>query len=216
MNSSTALIRWSNYLYKKAAPHPQQKTAKLPPRLFITDHETTKNIEQVIKSLPKNTGVIIRDYKHTDRKNYAEAVAKICKKQKRIFLIAKDEALARKLKANGVHFPEGYLPRINKIKKKNSNWLITAATHSLKTIKKHESSALPTVTAWLLSPVFPTKTHIERKPLGLIRTTRIIQNTRQPVYVLGGISKKNSKKCKMTNAVGIAAIRAFLSKKLDQ
>lgn len=61
-----------------------------------------------------------------------------------------------------------------------------------------------------LSPVFPTKTHPDARPLGLDSLREICdQFPALPVFALGGVSAENETACRMAGAHGVAGIRMF-------
>ena len=64
----------------------------------------------------------------------------------------------------------------------------------------------------LLSPIFPTESHPEARPLGLETLTEAVQSARKmPVFALGGVNQENAALCLEAGAAGVAGIRTFLS-----
>ena len=123
-------------------------------------------------------------------------------------LIAADIKLAEDINAHGVHFPEYMIKKRNKINwviiKKNKlkkNWIITVAAHNLQILKKAE---LFDIDAALLSPVFSSKSHPNRKNLGVNKFAEITKKTKLPIYALGGINIKNIKSLLETDIIGYA------------
>jgi thiamine-phosphate pyrophosphorylase len=64
----------------------------------------------------------------------------------------------------------------------------------------------------LLSPVFPTESHPEARPLGLDALRAASQTAgKMPVFALGGVNAANAASCIEAGAAGVAGIRTFLS-----
>ena len=121
--------------------------------------------------------------------------------------------LAKDINAHGVHFPEYMIKEKNKINwvilkniKLKKNWIITTAAHSLKSIKKAEFFDID---AALLSPVFSSKSHPNRKNLGINKFAKIVKKTKLPIYALGGINIKNIKSLIETDIIGYAFQRGI-------
>ena len=63
----------------------------------------------------------------------------------------------------------------------------------------------------LLSPIFPTESHPEARPLGLEVLAAACKTAgRMPVYALGGVNPANADACIAAGAAGVAGIRTFL------
>ena len=64
----------------------------------------------------------------------------------------------------------------------------------------------------LLSPVFPTESHPEARPLGLDALRAASQTAgKMPVFALGGVNAVNAASCIEAGAAGVAGIRTFVS-----
>lgn len=63
-----------------------------------------------------------------------------------------------------------------------------------------------------LSPVQPTSSHPEARPLGWPQTSRLVAQAQLPVYLLGGLQPGDLARAKQTGAQGIAAIRGLWPK----
>ena len=61
-----------------------------------------------------------------------------------------------------------------------------------------------------ISPIFPTLTHPEARPLGLEALAEVCEAVNIPVFALGGINETNAPTVLKAGASGIAAIRMFL------
>jgi thiamine-phosphate pyrophosphorylase len=64
----------------------------------------------------------------------------------------------------------------------------------------------------LLSPIFPTQSHPEARPLGLEALSEARKAAgKMPVFALGGVNAENAALCIEAGAAGVAGIRTFLS-----
>jgi thiamine-phosphate pyrophosphorylase len=69
----------------------------------------------------------------------------------------------------------------------------------------------------LLSPIFPTESHPQARPLGLEALAAAAQTAgKMPVFALGGVNAANAASCIEAGAAGVAGIRTFLSEVLTR
>lgn len=176
---------------------------KLPEQWLITD---SKTIDPIIaaEKLPKNSGIILRDYELSEKEKLeiGKVLKKICIRKKLVFLVAKEPKLALMLKADGIHLPEFMRGEIHKWRSKKPDWIITAAVHSPRAaLYAQENSA----DAIFVSPILPTKSHLLKKPLGMIGGTHYIYRGIN-AYGLGGLNMAHHKALKMAGFRGFAGI----------
>ena len=163
------------------------KDNKLPKIIIIFNEDDFDEKKFLNLKIPKESAFLLRSYKVKGRKKIAKQLLKFCKMKKLKLLIASDIKLAEDINAHGVHFPE-YM-----IKKKNLiNWVID------KIIKFFD------IDAALLSPVFSSKSHPNKKNLGINKFSKIVKKTKLPIYALGGINIKNIKSLLRTDIIGYA------------
>ena len=175
----------------------------LPPVLFLTDQTRISNPASVIASLPSGSGVILRDYNAPDRGDIAQSVASACRQGGHTLLVGLDEALARDIGADGMHFPENALALARSVRQRHPDWWLTAAAHSHLAIRRAHMADADAV---LVSSVFPTDSHPGARTLGQTRFAGLVRQAPLPVYALGGIDAKNARQLNGTGAIGIAAI----------
>jgi thiamine monophosphate synthase len=127
--------------------------------------------------------------------------------------------LAKKLKADGVHFSDhdkNILPFFLQKKSLPKNFIFSLAIHherSISLVKKLKPDII------FFSPIFKSSSHINQKPIGLINFSRFLIKTKyfycknknyQPrIYGLGGINFSNLKKLRKINVAGFGAIELF-------
>lgn len=187
--------------------------------VLFTDRKKISNFEKVIKNLPKNSAIIIREYDlaKKDRKDFAKKISTLARVRNDLkILVGKDFALAQEIKADGIHFSDfDKLPL--EFFKKNSfpkNFIFSFSCHSLKSLFK---SIRLNPDMIFISPIFPSSSHIDAQNLGIINLAKIaVQNKKQNyrfgnIYALGGIQKKNLKLIKKLPIKGFGAIDYFLN-----
>lgn len=181
--------------------------------VFFTDRKKVKNFEQVIKTLPKNSIIIIREYDldEESREIFAKNIISLARPRGLKILAAKSFSLARKIKADGVHFSDRDILPLQFFKKKSfpKNFIFSFAAHDFRVLNKIKADMI------FLSPIFATSSHPDTKPLGLRNLAKISLKTRKahyfspPVYALGGVNAQNLKSLRKLGIHGFAAIDLF-------
>jgi thiamine-phosphate pyrophosphorylase len=178
----------------------------LPALILLTDDERLADPLSAARALPKGAMVIIRARQLAHRAHLAEALAPIAHARDLILLIADDPALAIRVRAHGVHFPEAHGGRASYWRARRPGWLITSSAHSLwACARAHYADAI------LLGPVFATRSHLHGATLGPIRTRMIARSVAKPVYALGGIDSRTVTQLENAQLAGVAAIGALAS-----
>ena len=183
--------------------------SSVPPILYLTDEVRAPNPLPTIKKLKIGSGVIFRHYNIKSRFKLGLKVKKACHEKKLLFLVARDYSLAHKLNADGLHLPEYILlnPSLKiRLWRQRPNKIITASAHCHKSLIK---CAALSVDAALVSPVFPTESHLNKTALGISRFQKLAQKAQIPIYALGGINNKNAIQLINSPAIGIAGISAI-------
>ncbi len=187
--------------------------------VLFTDRKKISNFEKVIKNLPKNSAIIIREYDlaKKDRKDFAKKISTLARVRNDLkILVGKDFALAKEIKADGIHFSDfDKLPL--QFFKKNSfpkNFIFSFSCHNLRSLFKSIKLRADMI---FISPIFPSSSHIDAKNLGIMNLAKIaVQNKKQNylfgnLYALGGIKKENLKMLKKLPIKGFGAIDYFLN-----
>ena len=187
----------------------------------------------MIKTLPKNSAIIIREYdlKKEEREIFARKIAKLARARSLKILVGKDFGLAKKIKADGVHFSDRDRLPLQFFKKKSfpKNFLFSFSCHSAKAFLRARKFRPDMV---FLSPVFATTSNPETKFLrhssassdgmginedlrqslfGLRNFAKIaVQNKNSlSIYALGGINSQNLKILTKLKIKGFGAIDYF-------
>ena len=126
-------------------------------------------------------------------------IKRICKLKKSKFFLSNDIKLANQLKLDGA-----YIPAFNHDKKHLSynvrkRFMLIGSAHNHKEIKIKEKQG---VSAIFLSSIFKHN----KNYLGINKFKLLSSLTKRKIIALGGISKNNQKKLKLTNTFGLAGI----------
>ena len=173
----------------------------LPPLVLMTDDERLPDPCAAARLLPRGSLIVLRARDQHRRRELAAALARIAQARGLFLLIANDPDLARS--AHGVHFAEAHMGAIAYWRARRPDWFLTAAAHSLGAAQR---AALFGADAVFLSPVFPTASHPGGATLTPIRLRLMAQETRAPIYALGGINGGNARQLLGARLAGIAAI----------
>jgi thiamine-phosphate pyrophosphorylase len=189
-----------------STPPLARKSGRLPRLWFFTDSRLAGAEVRIIQRLPPGTGVVLRNYDHPDRGNWARALVQLCRQRRLVVLVAGDDRLAFACRADGVHWPEGLARRPHR--RTFTSMLVTVAAHGaagLKAAARHRADAV------FLSPVFVTVSHPDAVPLGIVRFGLLRRQTRTAVIALGGITDKTARRLSATGPAGFAAIESWKS-----
>lgn len=176
----------------------------LPRAWFMTDPKRTPKPERIVEKLPPGSGVIYRHYGAKDRFEVGARLAAICRRRRLTLLVSADPQLARRIRADGVHWPEA---KLQGLRPHHPRWIETAAAHSPRAIRKAQRSGMDAV---ILSAVFASASPSAGDPMGPLRFRGIAGSAPLPVYALGGVTHRNAARA-MTRAAGWASIKAVMS-----
>jgi thiamine-phosphate pyrophosphorylase len=171
---------------------------KIPNKYYFINKFDTNYIDKQ----DKNTAIIYRNY---NSKNDLETILKLknySKKKGYKFLLSNNFKLAINLDLDGA-----YIPSFNKEIKHLSfsltkEFLIIGSAHNNKEIKIKEQQGASII---FLSSIFKKN----RNYLGINKFRLLTKLTKTKIVALGGISKVNLKKLKLTNSFGFAGISYF-------
>lgn len=151
---------------------------------------------RVVSRLPAGWGVIYRHFGEQDRDEVASTLSQLAARRGLRLLIAADPELARKVGADGVHWPARLLPRRSG---RGRFGLETASAHNAQECRR---AVRVGVDAVIMSPVFHSDSPSAGTPIGLLRFRSMAKNLPIPAYGLGGINETNA--ARLTSAKGDA------------
>ena len=183
-----------------AARHAKQHLPRgCPPLLALTDPKRTPDPVKLAAALPTGSGLIYRLFKASDRVEMAKAIMKAAKPRRLIVLIGNDPALALKVGADGVHWPERNVLQARRWAGRFA--FMTAAAHSRAALALAARSGVDAV---LLSAVFASSSPSAGPAMGALKFRQLARKARRPVYALGGLNSLTMGK--ISQSGGIAAI----------
>ena len=172
---------------------------KLLTKYYFINTFDTNNLQKQ----DKETIIIYRNYSSSNiRIDKLIKLRNFLRKQGNKFFLANNFKLALKLGLDGV-----YIPSFNKSFNHLAystflNFAVVGSAHNLKEIRIKE---LQRVQKIFISSIFKRN----KNYLGLNQFKILSKNTKKKIVALGGISKKNVKQIKLTNASSIAGISYF-------
>ncbi|MCR9269370.1 MAG: thiamine phosphate synthase [Hyphomonadaceae bacterium] len=174
----------------------------LPPLLFLTDPDRTPDPLAIAETLPAGCGIIYRHFGAADRTDMAHALADMSERRHLTLLIAADPDLAKRVGADGVHWPE---VRLVKARAWRDQFAVqTASAHSRRAIWRAQQYGIDAV---LVSSVYPSKSKSAGTPLGTARFRTLVNGNTLPIYALGGVTATNSGQ--IAACAGLSAVSAF-------
>ncbi len=176
---------------------------KPPQRILLTDDARLPDPRPAVAALAPGSAVILRHYDAPDRAGLARALLALCRPRRISLLVAADPGLALAVGADGLHLPESLLfsPSHSRWRRLPPGMLISAAAHSPRAIRRARG-----VDFVLLSPVFPTLSHPDARPIGVSRFAAWVGRAGVPVYALGGVGESQERRLLAAGAAGWAAI----------
>lgn len=114
---------------------------------------------------------------------------------------------ARAAGAAGIHLPGRW--HAEEIGRARILGIVSVGCHSVAEVSVAKVAGADIA---LLSPIFPTASHPNARPLGVDALTQARKaGGKMPVFALGGVNRENAASCIEAGASGIAGIRTFLS-----
>lgn len=173
-------------------------------------HKLDQFTNQLVKSLISGIRLVQFRAKTLTPEAYKELAVQVmatCKRYDATLILNAAPEIAEELDAEGVHLNGERLSRCAH-RPLHSDKLVSVACHSLEQIRKAELIGADMVT---LSPVLPTESHPEEKPLGWKNFSLMAKQTALPVFALGGMNGQLLDYAHEHGAYGIAGIRSFWS-----
>jgi thiamine-phosphate pyrophosphorylase len=178
----------------------------LPLFAFMTDAGRTPDPAKALRLLSPGTMVIFRHYDAPDRAALGRRLAALARRLGLIFVVAGDRRLAHRLRADGLHLPDGMVRRRGRFAPQGDPWPVSAAAHDGPGLRRAARAGADLI---LLSPVFPTASHPGRPALGVRRLAALCHGTGVPVLALGGVAPETLGRVLGAGAAGVAGIGAL-------
>lgn len=171
--------------------------------LAFTDPRRSGDLAALASSLPRGAGLVYRAFGAPDRLEVAWALRRVTWRRGVALIIGGDPALARAVRADGVHLPERMAQRLPALR---AFGLLTVAAHSPRAMRRGLALGADAV---VLSSILASDSPSAGRPLGLLRTAILVRNAKGAVYGLGGIDGRSAGRVAGTGVAGLAAVGAF-------
>jgi thiamine-phosphate pyrophosphorylase len=162
------------------------------PRLWlITDERQGEGLWAALERLRPGSGILFRHYSlaGSARRALFDRVKSIARRRRLLLIVA-----------------GGPLPGGDGVHNRRGAGIRTASAHNLRELRAAERNGAELV---FLSPVYPTRSHPDGKPLGPRRFALIAHQSRVPVIALGGMDGARFRT--LGGAYGWAGIDAWAS-----
>jgi len=130
---------------------------------------------------------------------------RLCEHHGARLVLNRDPLSVRNLPCHGLHLTAKRLAELTQ-RPLDSRHLVGASCHSAQDLSR---AALLRLDYALLSPVQPTASHPDTRPIGWKRFASIVERAKLPVYALGGLGPDDLENAYIQGAQGIAAIRGL-------
>lgn len=164
---------------------PKRQSA-LPTIWLVTDARNDAVLERVLADLPRGSGLVFRHYHLPPAERRARFVqlARKARRHGHWMALSATARQARQWGADAVYGSPEHLARGPALPR-----LVTA--HTLAEIARARRTR---ANAIVLSPVFPTRSHPHRQPLGPLRFRLLAALAQTPLIALGGMTPKRGKR----------------------
>lgn len=181
---------------------------------LITDEKSCngkdfyKSIEEAIKGGVNIVQLREKNLSTRDLLERAFKLKEICKEHKALFIINDRLDIAQAVEADGVHLGQSDMPIKIARQILKDKFLIGATARNVDEAIKAELSGADYIGS---GAIFGTNTKDNAKKLELEELKKIIENTKIPVFAIGGININNVSKLKNIGLQGICSISGILS-----
>jgi thiamine-phosphate pyrophosphorylase len=186
-------------------PRRQRLSPTVPSLWLLSDERVaTASLLRAAARLPRGSGIILRHYATpaAERKRLFGTLRRIADRRGLILLLAGDPGSARAWAADGFHGWQDQHPLPNIIR--------SAPVHDISQLRRAERQGAHLV---FISPLFATRSHPGKRPLGPARFAAIARLAHVPVMALGGVGPRHARLIRMIGASGYGAIDSLIDRK---
>jgi thiamine-phosphate pyrophosphorylase len=168
------------------------------PCIWLMTDERIVDLDGAIMRLPRGSGIVFRHYslEPEARRTLFNRVRALARRYRHVVLLADTPLRARAWGADGAHNRSAL----------QSQGLRSAAVHD---VREHGVAIRARADLIFVSPVFPTQSHPESRPLGRIRLALVAGKHRSRTIALGGMNTTRAKSLSSLKIHGWAAIDAL-------
>jgi thiamine-phosphate pyrophosphorylase len=186
-------------------PRRQRLSPTVPSLWLLSDERVaTASFIRAAGRLPRGSGIILRHYATpaADRKRLFGLLRRIADRRGLVLLLAGDPASVRAWEADGYH---GWQHQ-----RRSPDRIRSAPVHDLAQLRRAERQGADLV---FISPLFATRSHPGKRPLGPVRFAALASRAHVPVIALGGVARRHARLIHMLGASGYGAIDSLTDRK---
>jgi thiamine-phosphate pyrophosphorylase len=174
----------------------------LPSLVLMTDDTRDADWAEAVSALQRGAAVIVRHREPRAREALARQLRGVTRARGVKLLIADDEALALRVRADGMHVPQRHGAKAAAIKARHPRWLVTVSAHDASAMRVRAD-------AMIAGPVFATASHPGAVSLGVVQFAAIAGGARR-VYALGGVDAASVLRLAALPLSGVALIGGWV------
>lgn len=183
----------------------RKRPRRTPALWMFTDAARLPDPACAARSLPRGAGIVFRAHGYDAPLAVGRALAQAARERGLVLLAGADPELAAAIGAAGVHLPERRLATIRRIRRAHPAWLVTAAAHSFRAIRRARAAGAD---AAFRSAVFPSHSPSAGPPIGPLRLALETRRAGLPVFALGGVGPQTARRLPGTGVSGFACVDA--------
>jgi thiamine-phosphate pyrophosphorylase len=186
-------------------PRRQRLSPTVPSLWLLSDERVaTASLIRAAGRLPRGSGIILRHHATpaAERKRLFGTLRRIADRRGLVLLLAGDPASVRAWAADGYH---GWHDQ-----RRSPDRIRSAPVHDLPQLRRAERQGADLV---FISPLFATRSHPGKRPLGPVRFAALASRAHVPVIALGGVARRHARLIRMLGASGYGAIDSLTDRK---
>jgi thiamine-phosphate pyrophosphorylase len=186
-------------------PRRQRLSPTVPSLWLLSDERVaTASLIRAAGRLPRGSGIILRHHATpaAERKRLFGTLRRIADRRGLFLLLAGDPAAAGAWEADGYHGWHDQRRSPAKIR--------SAPVHDMPQLRRAERQGADLV---FISPLFATRSHPGKRPLGPVRFAALASRAHVPVIALGGVARRHARLIHMLGASGYGAIDSLTDRK---
>lgn len=195
--------------FKRTAPEPDREPPVALPRLMlVTLRESMQpTFADALEAALRGGARLIQLREPGDVsdeiRERAAITAELCARFSALWLWNGDEAMAREVGADGVHWPERMIPAV--ASPATESFLRGASVHSIEAARRAADAGAHYL---VFGSVWETASHPGGQAAGLDLLRTVCDVSSVPVYAIGGVTAGRVTDCHAAGAYGVAVMRA--------
>lgn len=176
------------------------------PALFaLTDPDRSPDPLRLARTLAPGSGLVYRHFGTPDRLETGLKLAAITREHGLCLLVSADPELARRIGADGIHWPERWLSQAWARRMRGDRQIFTASAHSPAAAFRARRAGIDAV---FHSTVFASQSASAGQPHGAFAAAALASAVQIPVYPLGGVNARTGPRLVGLGFAGICCVGA--------